>query len=90
MAGNDHGLRRHFTDDYHRLGRKVLAGAVLAGWAFGLACHVHEALLAVLFAFLAGGVVMNTMKDEIPLDGSGNYPAFALGALGYAALLLIL
>ena len=69
MAGNDHGLRRHFTDDYHRLGRKVLAGAVLAGWAFGMAFHVHEALLAVLFAFLAGGVVMNTMKDEIPLDG---------------------
>lgn len=90
MAGNDHGLRRHFTDDYRRLGRKVLAGAVLAGWAFGLAFQVHEAVLAVLFAFLAGGVVMNTMKDELPLDGSGNYPAFTLGALGYAALLLLL
>lgn len=88
MAGNDHALRQHFTDDYHRRGRAILAGAVLGGWAFGLAFHVHEALLAVLFAFLAGGVVMNTMKDEIPLDGSGNFPAFALGATGYAALLL--
>ncbi len=43
----------------------------------------------ILFAFLAGGVVMNTMKDEIPLDGSGNFPAFALGATGYAVLLLL-
>jgi len=47
-------------------------------------------LTGVLFAFLAGGVVMNTMKDELPLDGSGHYPAFTLGALGYAALLLSL
>ena len=89
MAGNDHGLRRHFTARYHRLGRLVLAGAVVGGWGFGVLFRVHEALLAVLFAFLAGGVVMNTMKDEIPLDGSGNFPAFLLGAASYAALLLI-
>jgi len=31
---------------------------------------------------------MNTMKDELPLDGSGNAPAFCLGAVAYAALLL--
>ena len=63
---------------------------MLGGWAFGLIFHVHEALLAVLFAFLAGAVVMNTMKDEIPLDGSGNFPAFAVGATGYAALLFLI
>ena len=45
-------------------------------------------LSSILFAFLAGGVVMNVMKDELPLDGSGNAPAFALGAVAYAALLL--
>ena len=89
MAGNDYGLRRHFTDDYRHLGRKVLAGAVLAGWGLGALVHVHEAVLALLFAFLAGGVVMNTMKDELPLDGSGNAPAFCLGAVVYAALLLV-
>lgn len=90
MAGNDHALRRHFTGDYRKFGRTVLALAVLGGWACGTALHVHEAVLALLFAFLAGGVVMNTMKDEIPLDGSGNFPAFAAGAVGYAALLLLL
>ena len=89
MAGNDYGLRRHFTDSYRHLGRLVLAGAVLAGWGFGALFRVHEAVLAILFAFLAGGVVMNTMKDELPLDGSGNAPAFTLGAVGYAALLLV-
>jgi predicted membrane protein len=89
MAGNDYGLRRHFTDSYRHLGRLVLAGAVLAGWGFGVAFRVHDAVLAILFAFLAGGVIMNTMKDELPLDGSGNAPAFTLGAAGYAALLLL-
>ena len=87
MAGNDYGLRRHFTDSYRHVGRLVLAAAILAGWGFGVAFRVHDAVLAILFAFLAGGVVMNTMKDELPLDGSGNAPAFTLGAVGYAALL---
>ena len=66
----------------------ALAGAVLAGWGLGALFQVHEAVLALLFAFLAGGVVMNTMKDELPLDGSGNAPAFGLGAVAYTALLL--
>ena len=88
MAANDYGLRRHFVDSYRHLGRLVLAGAVLAGWGMGALFRVHEAMLAILFAFLAGGVVMNTMKDEIPLDGSGNFPAIAAGAVAYAALLL--
>ena len=38
----------------------------------------------------AGGAAVNTMKDEIPQNGSGNAPAFALGAVAHAALLLAL
>jgi hypothetical protein len=40
----------------------------------------------MLTAFLAGGVVMNVMKEEEP-GRSGVLP-FVAGALGYAALLL--
>ena len=86
---NDHGLREDHKKTYHRLGRWILAAAVLAGWVVGVAGDVSEAALAVLFAFLAGGVVLNVLKEELPEERQGRFWAFALGASAYAAILLL-
>lgn len=86
---NDFGLREHHKRPYHRTGRWVLAGAILAGWALGVATEIGEAALATLFAFLAGGVVLNVLKEELPEERKSRFWAFALGAGGYAALLLL-
>lgn len=87
---NDHGLRAHHRDLYHRWGRWVCAGGVLLGWAVGAVTEVHEAGLALLLAFLAGGVILNVLKEELPAERESRFSAFALGAAGYAALLLAL
>ena len=86
---NDHGLREHHGVLYRRRGRWVLAAAVLLGTVVGLAVAVPEGILAVLFAFLAGGVVLNVIKEELPEERESRFPAFAVGTAGYAALLLI-
>ena len=86
---NDFGLREDHKDAYERAGRWVLAAAVLAGWTVGLLFEVSEAALAVLFAFLAGGVVMNVLKEELPEERESRFWAFALGAALYAAVLLV-
>lgn len=86
---NDFGLRRDHKRSYDRAGRWVLAAAVLAGWLFGLFSEVSEAALAVLFAFLGGGVVLNVLKEEIPEERESSFFAFALGAAVYAAILLL-
>ena len=49
-----------------------------------------EVLLAVLFAFLAGGVIMSFLKEELPEERESSFCAFALGATLYAVLLLAL
>lgn len=85
---NDFGLREDHKGAYDRAGRWVLAAAVLAGWAVGLLSEISEAALAVLFAFLAGGVVMNVLKEELPEERESRFWAFALGAALYAAVLL--
>lgn len=90
MAVNDSGLRRHFREAYDATGRYVLAAAVLLGWIAGVFLAVHPAVLATLFAFLAGSVIMNVMKEEVPSERSVNFLAFLAGAAGYAALLLAL
>ncbi|WP_145059739.1 hypothetical protein [Lignipirellula cremea] len=87
---NDQGLSQHHKDRYHRTGRWVLSGAVLAGWMIGVLTEVHEAVMASVVAFLAGGILLNTFKEELPEERESRYWAFTLGAFGYAAVLLVM
>lgn len=87
---NDFGLREHYKDEYHRIARWLFAGAILVGWAVGLIGEIHEAALAVLLAFLAGGVILNVLKEELPENRESRFWAFIVGAGAYAALLLAL
>jgi hypothetical protein len=87
---NDYGLRRHHQEAYNRVGCWLLAGSVLVGWGVGLVTPIHELMLAVLFAFLAGGVILNVVKEELPEEQESLFWAFALGAALYTVLLLAL
>lgn len=62
---------------------------LVAGWLVDATLDVHPAALAALFAFLAGGVLLNVLKEELPAERESAFWAFALGAVGYAALLLL-
>ncbi len=86
---NDYGLRAHHKSAYDRTGRWVLAAGILLGWAAGLFFEVSEAAIAVLFGFLAGGVIMNVLKEELPDERESRFWAFALGAAAYAVILLV-
>lgn len=87
---NDYGLREHHRERYGRIGRWLLAAAVLLGWALGLVAAIPEVAIAVLLAFLAGGVVLNVLKEELPEERASRFWAFATGAAAYTALLLAL
>ncbi|MGP1386804.1 MAG: hypothetical protein ACTS2F_24825 [Thainema sp.] len=85
---NDYGLRQDHKKTYDQIGRWILATAIMVGWAIGAGTEIHQAAIAVLFAFLAGGVVLNVLKEELPEERKSRFGAFALGAASYAALLL--
>jgi hypothetical protein len=87
---NDYGLEEHHRQRYRRHGRWLLAAAVLAGAAVAPWARVPQPLVAVLVAFLAGGIVLNVLKEELPTERESRFGAFAAGALAYAALLLTL
>ncbi|WP_408957080.1 hypothetical protein [Natrinema sp. 74] len=84
----DDGLREHHGRVYHRRGRWLLSAAVLVGFGAGYALEGTELLVAVFLPFLAGGVILNVIKEELPSDRESRFWAFALGGSGYAALLL--
>lgn len=87
---NDHALREHHQTRYHRTGRWVLSAAVLFGTGVGLAGAVPSLVVSLLVAFLAGGVMLNVLKEELPAANESNFGAFLLGMVGYAALLLLI
>jgi hypothetical protein len=87
---NDYGLREHHKDLYRRIGRWLVSVTIFAGWLVGLVVELPEAAIAALTAFLAGGVVLNVLKEELPEEQQSRFWAFALGAALYAALLLAL
>jgi hypothetical protein len=87
---NDHGLREHHKSAYHRVGRWVISAAILLGWALGLLVEVPELVIVAITAFLAGGIVLNVLKEELPEGRESRFWAFALGAALYATILLAL
>lgn len=87
---NDFGLRQQHRDDYDRMGRWVVAVAVLGGWLLGVLFDAGEPVLAVLLAFLGGGVVLNVLKEELPEERKSSFLSFAAGTAAYTALLLAL
>jgi hypothetical protein len=86
---NDHALRKLHRGAYRHIGRWLLAGAVMAGWLAGLLVDLGEAAIAMLFAFVAGGLILNVLKEELPRERESRFWAFALGAAVYSLLLLL-
>jgi hypothetical protein len=87
---NDYGLREHHQRRYQHSGRWVLSAAVLVGTAVGLSGTISPLALALLSAVLAGGVVLNVLKEELPAARDSSFGAFLAGVGGYAAVWLLL
>lgn len=86
---NDRGLRRDHKNIYDKYGRILLALSTLIGWGIGVITEVHEVTISVLVAFLAGGIVLNVMKEELPEERESSFSAFAIGIVSYTLLLML-
>lgn len=85
----DYGLRLDYEHSWTRIGRWVLVGAVLVGWGLAAVTELPDLGVSGLTAFLGGGVVLNVLKEELPEERKSRFSALLLGAVGYAALLLL-
>lgn len=85
---SDYGMRIDHPEAYEKRGRWVLAASVVVGWALGLAVSLPPVAIGFLFAFLAGGIILNTLKEELPEDRSSRFWPFLGGAFIYSAIML--
>lgn len=86
----DHGLREDHEDLYRRYGRWILAAAIAAGWAVSTAWSLSERAVAAVLGFLAGAIVLNVIKEELPRERQSRIGPLLAGAGLYAALLVAL
>ena len=84
---NDVSLRNHHKNAYRRFGRWPLAAAVLAGWMVGLTAEVSDRVLALIIAFLGGGIILNVLKDELPRERQARFFAIRARRIAYTILL---
>lgn len=94
---NDHSLAEHFSKSYRCYGRWILATALLLGWGLAQANLVvqgwhaqgQSVVIAAIQAFLAGSIILNALTQELPAASQGKVLPFTAGALGYAAVLML-
>lgn len=87
---NDHALNVHYGRAYERVGRWVLAASLLFGWLLGTLIAPPVVVVASVLGIVAGGIMINVIKDELPERGDGVFSAWVAGAVSYTALLLAL
>ena len=85
---NDHSLHDDHKSNYDRIGRWILSAAVIGGWVVNFAWDLPGIAPALLQAFLAGAVLLNVLKEELPAERKSSYGSFTAGVLIYSALLL--
>lgn len=86
---NDYGLREHHRRLYHDVGRWLVSAAVVTGTALAFVFPLGESLFSTVLAFLAGGIVLNVVKEELPEERRSRFSAFAAGAALYTTVLLL-
>ncbi|MCC6193002.1 MAG: hypothetical protein IT518_00915 [Burkholderiales bacterium] len=84
----DHALTEEHGRAYAPQGRRLLAASVLVGWFVGVATPLSEPVVARLFAVLAGGVVLTSLRAELPDDRQGRFWPFCFGAIIFAVFLI--
>ena len=82
-----YGLRKKWPDAYDRAIRWILAISVLAGGILGVNTHVSDNVIALWFSFLAGVMVMDTIREKLPREAGGSFWAFLAGVVGYCLLI---
>lgn len=87
---NDFSLSEEHGEEYQMFGKWVLIGALFLGWACGFLFDLPPSAVALLSAFIGGGVIMNVIRHELPADNPHSMTSFLLSAAFYTLVLLFI
>ncbi|HAQ08436.1 MAG TPA: hypothetical protein DCR24_13300 [Bacillus bacterium] len=87
---NDVGLRLDHKKRYGAFESATLAVAIFGGWLLGIFITLPTAYYGVWFSWLAGGILLNTIKEELPSERKSKILPFVFGLLFSTTLFLFM
>ena len=90
VAGVDWLFRDQHQYLYDHTIRFTFATAILMGWLIGVTVPVSYPTIALLYAFMAGGIIVITMIYELAhINSWKQYGTFCVGAFAFSALIVL-
>jgi hypothetical protein len=87
---NDYSLTMNFGKQYNHFAKWVLIVSLLVGWVIGFCTEISASAVALISAFIGGGVIMNIMRHELPSERKNSLTTFLTAAGFYTAILLMI
>ena len=85
---NDYSLNKEHGEEYRTWGKWVLIISLFLGWFTGLWIILSPTAVALVSAFIGGGVIMNVTRHELPKENPNSSGAFLIAAIIYTIILL--
>lgn len=85
---NDFSLSADHGKAYERVGKWILIASLFLGWLTGVFVTLSAMAVALVSAFIGGGVIMNVTRHELPKENPHSLGSFLLFAVLYTILLL--
>ena len=85
---NDFSLSIAHPESYNSKAKWVLIICLLLGWQTAICVSIPPAAVALVSAFIGGGVIMNVTRHELPQENPNNAFTFIIAAIGYTIVLL--
>ncbi|MEM9137921.1 MAG: hypothetical protein AAGB01_11315 [Cyanobacteria bacterium P01_F01_bin.42] len=85
----DEHLRHHHQSAYDRLGRWILVACIILGAVIGQTTTLNPLLVTVIWSFLAGSIILNVLKRELPDEQDSCVFSFLSGTLVFSGLLFL-
>jgi len=87
---NDYSLNKLYGDSYRNTGRWILIASLFLGWSVGMVIILPEVAVALISAFIGGGVILNVTRHELPQENPHSLGAFLASAFLYTIILLLI
>lgn len=85
---SDHNANEENNVLYNQKARWLLVAALFLGYFVGYVSHIPDTIVAIAVSFIAGGVLLNVLRYELPKREQVGYCFFLLGSVLYTTIIL--
>lgn len=85
---NDYSLSKEHGKKYDRFGKWLLIASLFLGGLVGAITSLPKTAVALISAFIGGGVIMNVTRHELPKENPHSMEFFFCGAAVYSIIIL--